>query len=82
MARALDHTPSSGLEVKRSARRPGPELIGVEDCPDVGDTVAGDIELVHRHCDAVLLGHQAGLAVDRTLRKVRLLGARRTRSAR
>ncbi|MDG9675946.1 hypothetical protein [Micromonospora sp. DH14] len=35
--------------------------------PDALDPVAYDLEGVHRYGDAVLLGDQAGLAVDRTL---------------
>ena len=50
-----------------SSRGPGPELVGVADCPDVLDPVARDVEGEHRHGDAVLLGDQAGLAVDRAL---------------
>ena len=50
-----------------SAGRPGPELVGVADGPDVGDPVACDLEREHRNGDAVLLGDQAGLAVDRVL---------------
>jgi hypothetical protein len=49
------------------ASRPGPELVGFEYCPDVRDLVVCDVERVHRHGDAVQLGHQAGLTVDRTL---------------
>ena len=33
------------------------------------DPVACDLERVHRHGDAVQLGHQAGLAVDRALQE-------------
>src|SRR6201994_4455693 len=50
-----------------SARRPGPELIGVAYRPDVRDLVTRDLEREHGHGDAVFLGHQAGLAVDRAL---------------
>src|SRR5207248_5020098 len=50
-----------------SARRPGPELIGVAYRPDVRDLVVRDLEREHGHGDTVLLGHQAGLAVDRAL---------------
>src|SRR5215813_8470051 len=50
-----------------SARCPWPELVGVADCPDVLDPVARDVKREHRHGDAVLLGHQPGLAVDRAL---------------
>src|SRR6266536_2405146 len=46
-----------------SAGGPGPELAGVEYCPDAGDLAACDLERVHRHGDAVLLSHQTGLAV-------------------
>ena len=52
-----------------SAGGPGPELVGVEYCPDAGDLVAGDLECVHHHGDAVLLGYQAGLAVDRAFQE-------------
>ncbi len=52
---------------RASARRPGPEFAGVAYCPDVLDLVAGDVEREHGHSDAVLLGHQAGLAVDHPL---------------
>ena len=47
-----------------SACRPGPEFLGVAYDPDVLDPVACDVEREHRHGDAVLLSHQAGLAVD------------------
>jgi len=47
-----------------SARGPGAEFVGVAYYPDVLDPVACDLEREHRHGDAVLLGHQAGLAVD------------------
>ena len=50
-----------------SACCPGPEFVGVAYRPDVGDPVASDLERVHRHGDAVQLGDQAGLAVDRAL---------------
>jgi hypothetical protein len=33
------------------------------------DPVACDVECVNRHGDAVLLSHQTGLAVDRTLQE-------------
>ena len=33
------------------------------------DPVACDVEREHRHCDAVLLGHQPGLAVDRAFQE-------------
>jgi len=39
------------------------------------DPVACDVERVHRHGDAVALGDQAGLAVDRALQD-RQAGAR------
>src|SRR5207253_9048364 len=38
---------------RASARRPGPELLGVPYCPDVLDPVACDAEREHRHGDAV-----------------------------
>jgi hypothetical protein len=50
-----------------SARRPGPELVGVEYCPKPRDLAACDVERVYRHGDAVQLGDQTRLAVDRTL---------------
>src|SRR5260370_23744108 len=52
---------------RASARHPGPELVRVAYRPDVRDPVACDVECVHRHGGAVLLGDQAGLAVDRAL---------------
>ena len=52
-----------------SGRGPGPELAGVEYRPDAGDLLACDLERVDRHGDAVLLGHQAGLAVDCALQQ-------------
>ena len=52
-------------DVRASACRPGPELVGVAYCPDVLDPVSCNVERVYRHDDAVLLDHQAGLAVDR-----------------
>src|SRR2546430_8242586 len=55
--------PLHGMETRVSARRPGTELLGVAYCPDVLDPVAHDVEREHRHGDAVLLSHQAGLAV-------------------
>src|SRR5271156_579878 len=58
----------SGRET-RSACRPGPEFLGVAYGPDVLDPVAGDLEREHRHGDAVLLGDQAGLAIDRALQE-------------
>ena len=59
---------------RASACRPGPELVGVAYCPDVRDPVACDVEREHRHGDAVLLGHQAGLAVDRVLQDRHVAG--------
>jgi len=41
----------------------------VEYRPDAGDLLACDLERVDRHGDAVLLGHQAGLAVDCALQE-------------
>jgi hypothetical protein len=40
------------------------------------DHVGCDVEREHGHGDAVLLGHQAGLALTVRSRNVRLLGAR------
>src|SRR5262249_5636400 len=60
-------TSSQRLAPDASARCPGPELVGVENCPDGLDPVACDVERQHRHGDAVLLSHQTGLAVDRPL---------------
>jgi len=57
-----------------SARRPGPEFVGVAYCPDAGDPVACDLEREHRHGDAVLPGYQAGLAVDRALQDRHVAG--------
>ena len=57
-----------------SARRPGPQLLGVAHCPDVGDPVVCDVEREHRDGDAVLLGCQAGLAVDRALQHRHVAG--------
>ncbi len=57
-----------------SAGGPGPELAGVEYCPDAGDPAGCDLERVHRHGDAVLLGHQARLAVDRALQEPHVAG--------
>ena len=57
-----------------SACRPGPELVGVAYGPDVLDPVACDVEREHRHGDAVLLGHQAGLAVDRAFQERQVAG--------
>src|SRR5258708_20650398 len=57
-----------------SARRPGPELVGVAYGPDVLDPVASDVEREHRHGDAVLLSHQTGLTVDRTLQERHVAG--------
>src|SRR6266536_4534895 len=52
----------------RNSARPGPELFGVRSCRGVLlDPVASDIERQHHRGDALLLSHQAGLAVDRTL---------------
>ena len=62
--RTVVHAPGPVLRV--SACRPGPELLRVPYCPDVLDPVACDLEREHRH-DAVELGRQAGLTVDRTL---------------
>ena len=53
----------------RSPSGPGAELVRVADDPDVLDVVAGDLEREHRHDAAVLLGHQAGLAVDRAFQE-------------
>src|SRR4051812_40703924 len=52
-----------------SARRPGTELLRVAYDPDVPDPVARDVEREDRQGDAVLLGHDAGLAVDRTFQE-------------
>ncbi len=76
----MHHLPSRplGLQVQRtwrSACRPGAELVGVADGPDVLDPVAVDVEREHRHGDAVLLGYQAGLAVDRALQDRHVSGA-------
>jgi hypothetical protein len=57
-----------------SARSPRTELVGVAYDPDALDPVAGDIEREYRHDCAVLLSHQAGLAVDRALEKRRVAG--------
>src|SRR5215469_15762680 len=51
----------------RSACGPGPEFLGVAYGPDVLDPVAGDLEREHGNGDVVLLGDQAGLAVDHAL---------------
>jgi hypothetical protein len=40
----------------------------------VPDPVACDVEREHRHGDAVLLSHQTGLAVDRTLQERHVAG--------
>src|ERR1700728_4423867 len=56
--------PGRGVGRRASARRPGPELLGVAYDPDVLDPVACDVEREHRHDHAVLLSHQTGLAVD------------------
>src|SRR5215831_18191056 len=50
-----------------SGRRPGPELLGGEYCPDVRDPVACYVEGQHCRGDAVSLSDQAGLAVDPAL---------------
>src|SRR5436190_20975394 len=52
------------VRLRVPARRPGPELVGVEYRPDVLDLVACDVEGQHRHGDAVQLSDQAGPAVD------------------
>jgi hypothetical protein len=52
-----------------SACHPGPEFLGVADCPDVLDPVVGDVEREHGYGDAVLLTNQAGLAIDRALQE-------------
>src|SRR5215475_3883650 len=52
---------------RASGRRPGPEFLGVEYGPDVLDSVACHVEGQHCRGDAVLLGDQAGLAVDHAL---------------
>src|SRR5271169_2110740 len=52
---------------RASARRPGPELLGIEYYPDVLDPVACEVEGHHRHDDAVLLSDEARLAVYRAL---------------
>src|SRR5215475_10332225 len=57
-----------------SAHPPGLELLGVAYCPDVLDPVACDLEREHGHGDAVLLGDQPGLAVDRTLQDRHVAG--------
>src|SRR5260370_588027 len=57
-----------------SADGPGPELAGVEYCPDAGDLAGCDLECVHGHGDAVLLGHQTGLAVDGALQEPHVAG--------
>jgi hypothetical protein len=48
---------------------PGPEFLGIAHGPDALDPVASDVERDHGHGDAVLLGDQAGLAVDRALQE-------------
>ena len=58
---------SGAGQMAPSVGRPRPELLGVQYGPDVLDPVAGDVERHHHHGDAVLLGDQAGLAVDRAL---------------
>jgi hypothetical protein len=50
-----------------SASRPGPEFVGIADGPDVLDFLACEVEREHRGGDAVVLGHQARLAVDGAL---------------
>ncbi len=40
---------------------------GVPYYPDALDPVARDVARQHRHGDAIKLGHQTGLTVDRTL---------------
>ena len=50
-----------------SARVPAPELVGVAYGPNVVDPATREAEREDRHDDAVLLGYQAGLAVDRVL---------------
>src|SRR5512133_878050 len=64
--RVLDslRRPRSVVGRHASARRPGPELVGVAHGPDVGDPVAYHVEREHRHGDAVSLSYQTGLAVD------------------
>src|SRR6202042_3965254 len=57
-----------------SSGPPGPELVGVANRPDVRDPVASDIERDHGHGDAVLLGDQAGLAVDHALQDRQVAG--------
>src|ERR1700692_4900304 len=54
---------------RASARRPGPEFLGVAHDPDVLDPATCDVEGEHCHGDAVLLGQQAGLAVDRAFQE-------------
>lgn len=49
------------------AHRPGAELLGVAYCPNALDPIAHDVECADRHCDAVDLGHETGLTVDRAL---------------
>lgn len=51
------------------AHRPRPELLRVAYGPDVSDPVVCDVERVHGHDDAVLLGDQAGLTVDGALQE-------------
>ncbi|MGV9304309.1 hypothetical protein ACWENQ_15780 [Nonomuraea sp. NPDC004354] len=48
-------------------RRPRAELVGVADGPDELDPVACHLERLHGYGEAILLGDQAGLAVDRTI---------------
>ena len=54
---------------RASACGPGAEFVGVTHDPDVPDPVASDVEREHGHDQAVLLGHQAGLAVDGTFQE-------------
>ncbi len=53
----------------RSPSGPAAQLLRVAHDPDVPDVVAGDLEREHRHDAAVVLGHQAGLAVDRAFQE-------------
>jgi hypothetical protein len=54
---------------RASSRRPRSKLLGVPYCPDVLDPVACDVERENRHGDTILLSHQTGLTVDRTLQE-------------
>src|SRR5215831_11585144 len=68
---------SAGLmegETRASAHRPGTEFLGVAYYPDVLDPVARDVEREHRHGEAILLSHDTGLAVDRTLQERHVAG--------